>query len=84
VKYEIGIVERLGPLMRAALADVAVTRIPPRTRMTIVARHPMTVATAVRRLHELGVEIDRIRLGTGGTAGQAGDGLTSRGAGVTR
>jgi len=60
--YEIGIIERMGPLLRIALEDLDPRDEEARTLLVGCCDDPTAVLRLVRRLHELGLEVDHIRL----------------------
>ena len=60
MRYEIEIVESIGPLMTAALGDIDVLDISCETRLTIVGFERLSPQSLLR-LYELGLDIEGIR-----------------------
>jgi hypothetical protein len=62
VRFEIRIADVLGPLMMSALKDVHATPIPRHTLLSLVRDDPEAIPGLVQRLHDLGVEVEQIRV----------------------
>lgn len=60
MRYEIRLDEKLGPLLLSALEPAHTAHAPPSTRLVVVASEPLQPAI-VRRLSELGIEIEELR-----------------------
>jgi hypothetical protein len=61
MRYEIRLVERLGPLMSSTLKDVQVTGLPSRT-VLMATGAPDGLTCLLHRLQALGIEVGRLRV----------------------
>lgn len=61
MRYEIRLLDRLGPLMSSALEDVQVTGLPRHTVLTATGA-PDGLTCLLHRLQALGIEVSRFRV----------------------
>ena len=60
--FEVQVGSRIGALLTAALGPAEVSRSGSRIHLTITTAEPWPVSDLARRLHDLGVEVDEIRM----------------------